>query len=213
MARRDEPWKLTSYSVPTGSGRHRLPSEWSGWWRQASVCLPSRSPGNDSASAPTVSTSRSGWRRRARGRCRRRAASSSSCSSPSRPRSTCRCWKRPSRGLSCSRPFVSLFALLTPDLRGSWKHAPTEPGCRLESLRASLSLEGRGFSPDEQRFHDAFPTLLEGDRQPPDRRDGGGRQGPSLWRRGPHLLPGALARPPGRPRRQAGPSRTGGEMS
>ena len=35
-----------------------------------------------------------------------------------------------------------------------------ERGCRLEGLRI-LALEGRGFSPDEQRFHDALLKFVK----------------------------------------------------
>jgi hypothetical protein len=57
------------------------------------------------------------------------------------------------------------FALLTPaaasaadaaDLRGRWKRNPELSQDAVSKVFASLSLEGRGFSPDEQRFHDAL---------------------------------------------------------
>jgi hypothetical protein len=69
---------------------------------------------------------------------------------------------------------------------------------------ASLALEGRGFSADEKRFHDALlhfakvTDSLEIEKTGEDVKIilGGDR--------GPDLLPGALTRPAGRPRRQAG---------
>ena len=44
----------------------------------------------------------------------------------------------------------------TPDLRGRWKRNPELSQDAVSKVFASLSLEGRGFSPDEQRFHDAL---------------------------------------------------------
>ena len=44
----------------------------------------------------------------------------------------------------------------TQDLRGRWKRNPALSQDAVSKVFASLSLEGRGFSPDEQRFHDAL---------------------------------------------------------
>ncbi len=44
----------------------------------------------------------------------------------------------------------------TPDLRGQWKRNPELSQDAVSKVFASLALEGRGFSPDEQRFHDAL---------------------------------------------------------
>jgi hypothetical protein len=44
----------------------------------------------------------------------------------------------------------------TPDLRGRWKRNPELSQDAVSKVFASLSVEGRGFSPDEQRFHDAL---------------------------------------------------------
>ena len=42
------------------------------------------------------------------------------------------------------------------DLRGRWKRNPASSQDAVSKVVASLSLEGRGFTPDEQRFHDAL---------------------------------------------------------
>jgi hypothetical protein len=44
----------------------------------------------------------------------------------------------------------------TPDLSGRWRRNPDLSQDAVSKVFASLSLEGRGFSPDEQRFHDAL---------------------------------------------------------
>jgi hypothetical protein len=44
----------------------------------------------------------------------------------------------------------------TPDLRGRWKRNPELSQDAVSKVFASLALEGRGFSPDEKRFHDAL---------------------------------------------------------
>jgi hypothetical protein len=44
----------------------------------------------------------------------------------------------------------------TPDLRGRWRRNPELSQDAVSKVFASLPLEGRGFSPDEQRFHDAL---------------------------------------------------------
>ena len=55
-------------------------------------------------------------------------------------------------------------AVDTPDLSGYWKRNPESSQDAVSKVFASLSLEGRGFSPDEQRFHDAllhFAKVIE----------------------------------------------------
>jgi hypothetical protein len=47
-------------------------------------------------------------------------------------------------------------AVDTPDLRGRWKRNADLSQDAVSKVFASLALEGRGFSPDEQRFHDAL---------------------------------------------------------
>jgi hypothetical protein len=64
------------------------------------------------------------------------------------------------------RPGVwAAFALLTPaaasaadtqDLTGRWRRNAEWSQDAVSKVFASLPLEGRGFSPDEQRFHDAL---------------------------------------------------------
>jgi hypothetical protein len=44
----------------------------------------------------------------------------------------------------------------TADLRGRWRRNPELSQDTVSKVFASLALEGRGFSPDEQRFHDAL---------------------------------------------------------
>jgi hypothetical protein len=44
----------------------------------------------------------------------------------------------------------------TPDLKGRWKRNPELSQDAVSKAFASLALEGRGFTPDEQRFHDAL---------------------------------------------------------
>jgi hypothetical protein len=44
----------------------------------------------------------------------------------------------------------------TPDLSGRWRRNPELSQDAVSKVFASLHLEGRGFSPDEQRFHDAL---------------------------------------------------------
>ncbi len=62
------------------------------------------------------------------------------------------------------------FALLTPgaasaadapELRGRWKRNPDLSQDAVSKVFASLALEGRGFSPDEQRFHDALLKFVK----------------------------------------------------
>ena len=52
-------------------------------------------------------------------------------------------------------------AVDTPDLRGRWKRNLELSQDALSKVFASLSLEGRGFSPDEQRFHDAVLKFVK----------------------------------------------------
>jgi hypothetical protein len=47
-------------------------------------------------------------------------------------------------------------AVDTPDLRGRWKRNADLSQDAVSKVFASLALQGRGFSPDEQRFHDAL---------------------------------------------------------
>jgi hypothetical protein len=51
---------------------------------------------------------------------------------------------------------AAAFASDAPDLRGRWKRNPDLSQDAVAKVFASLALEGRGFSPDEQRFHDAL---------------------------------------------------------
>jgi hypothetical protein len=52
----------------------------------------------------------------------------------------------------------------TPDLRGHWRRNPEFSQDAVSKVFACLHLEGQGFSPDEQRFHDAllhFAKVIE----------------------------------------------------
>ena len=51
---------------------------------------------------------------------------------------------------------AAVSAVDTPDLRGRWKRNADLSQDAVSKVFASLALEGRGFSPDEQRFHDAL---------------------------------------------------------
>ena len=51
---------------------------------------------------------------------------------------------------------VFSFAAGTPDLHGRWKRNLDLSQDAVSKVFASLSLEGNGFTPDEQRFHDAL---------------------------------------------------------
>ena len=51
---------------------------------------------------------------------------------------------------------AAAFAADTPDLRGRWRCNSELSQDAVSKVFASLPLEGRGFSPDEQRFHDAL---------------------------------------------------------
>jgi hypothetical protein len=44
----------------------------------------------------------------------------------------------------------------TPDLRGRWRRNPELSQDAVSKVFASLPLQGQGFSPDEQHFHDAL---------------------------------------------------------
>jgi hypothetical protein len=52
-------------------------------------------------------------------------------------------------------------AVDTPDLRGRWKRNADLSQDAVSKVFASLALEGRGFSPDEQRFHDALLKFVK----------------------------------------------------
>jgi hypothetical protein len=51
---------------------------------------------------------------------------------------------------------VAVSATNRPDLRGRWKRNPELSQDVVTKVFASLALEGTGFSPDDQRFHDAL---------------------------------------------------------
>jgi hypothetical protein len=51
---------------------------------------------------------------------------------------------------------VALSSADSPSLRGRWTRNAALSQDAASKVFASLSLEGRGFSPDEQRFHDAL---------------------------------------------------------
>ncbi len=56
---------------------------------------------------------------------------------------------------------AAAFAADAPDLRGRWKRNPELSQDAVSKVFASLALEGRGFSPDEQRFHDALLKFVK----------------------------------------------------
>jgi hypothetical protein len=51
---------------------------------------------------------------------------------------------------------VAASALDRPNLRGRWKRNPELSQDVVSKVFTSLALEGTGFSPDDQRFHDAL---------------------------------------------------------
>jgi hypothetical protein len=56
---------------------------------------------------------------------------------------------------------AAAFAADAPDLRGRWKRNPELSQDAVSKVFTSLALEGRGFSPDEQRFHDALLKFVK----------------------------------------------------
>ena len=53
------------------------------------------------------------------------------------------------------------FAADAPELRGRWKRNADLSQDAVSKVFASLALEGRGFSPNEQRFHDALLKFVK----------------------------------------------------